>query len=81
MARRSVTEALEDELKGMDAPVQESALAALALAMAEQVDAKPSAIMCAELAAVLKTLREMSPPAEVEDEVSALRVSVHLRSA
>lgn len=68
----SVRDALVADLAAMPDVVRKSARAALALRMAEAVDAGPTAIMAKELANVIDRLTELAPPKQAADEMDEL---------
>lgn len=75
----SVTEAVERDLAAMPSGVADSGLAAVALALAAELDApKNSATsksMCAgQLRDALRDLRALAPPKRERDELDDLRI-------
>jgi len=69
----SLHAAVGRDLEKMNEDVRDSALAHLALAMADSLDHKPSALMAHELRETLDRLRELSPPLPAEDDLDKLR--------
>jgi hypothetical protein len=81
----SVVEAVTRDLEELGSKASESALAATALVLAEQLDGPNSATskaLCAkELTATLKELRALAPPKKQEDRADKIRKRRHLRVA
>jgi hypothetical protein len=77
----SVRDALVADLELMPVEVRRSARAVLALKMAEAVDARPTAIMAKELAAVIDRLGELAPPKQATDEMDDLEAKRAKRRA
>jgi hypothetical protein len=74
----SVVQAVTDEIARMPAELGESALASLALACAENIDAArpgstPGAMWAQRLQDVLKELRGLAPPPKSNDGIDRLR--------
>lgn len=69
----SVEDAVRTELEALGPDVPDSALGALALTLAAQVDARVSWAVAKELRETLGAIRVLSPPQEQEDDIERAR--------